>query len=183
MDQTNDSDQEMTVTSYVMTRSFADCMGFKWPKDLACIVNGERITYAQLKAKRIAEQKERLRRMETEPRPERRAAFVWVFYQPGLFGFCFEGYWLAIRTLKHTWTFGFRGSEDRSGLKTIDIMRMLPCGFLPLQENAEKWKEKFVKTYSRPGRFRKQGMVAGWVETDHDGGWPQRFTIAEPKMR
>lgn len=167
------------MSCYVMKRSFADFMGFKWPKDLACIVNGERITYAQLKAERIERQRKRLRSIENAPMPVRHAAYAWVFYQPGLFGFAFMGYWLAIRTLHHTWTFSFRGTELAGGLKTVDIMRMFPCGILPLSENFEKWKELFVKRHSRPGRFRKQGMIMGWVECEYEGRWPIKFTPIE----
>lgn len=158
-----------------MNRSFADHMGWRWPKDLACIVNGERITWAQLKAAKIERQKERLRRILEVPHAVRQAAYIWVFYQPGLFGFAYQGYWLAIRTLNHTWTFNFR--DHMNGLQPIDIMKMIPCGVLPLEENFEKWKEAFVKKYCRPGRFKRQGMIPGWVECEADGLWPDKFTV------
>lgn len=158
-----------------MERSFAEVMGFDWPKDLACVVNGERITYLQIKERKIMKQRKHLEKVLRHDGPVRHAAYVWVFYQPGLLGFAYQGYWLSIWTLRHTWTFRFRLDEMVSGLSTIDVMRMFPCGYLPLIENFEYWKEAFVRKYLRPGRFKKQGLVMGWVECDYEGGWPQRF--------
>lgn len=159
-----------------MSRSFADHMGFNWPKDIAFIVNGEPVTYAALREAKSKAQIERWKfKQSLNPSPVRHAAYVWVFYQPGLFGFAFAGYWLAIRTLRQDWTFSFRHAEYGNGLKTTDMMAMFPLGFLPIKENFEPWKKAFVKRYSHPGRFPKQGLVKGWVTCDYDGGWPTSF--------
>ena len=163
------------MTCYTMHRSFADFMGLKWPKELACIVNGDRITWAQLKAERVKRQRARMCSIDRmNINPIRHAAYVWVFYQPGLFGFAYQGYWLAIRTLNHTWTLGFKGGCS-IGIGIVDIMKMFPCGFLPLIENYEKWKKEFIRQYYRPGRFKKQGMVPVWVESGHEGKWPDKI--------
>jgi hypothetical protein len=150
-------------------------MGFHWPKEIACIINGERVTYAELKKAKSERQRRRLQSILENVESVRHAAYVWVFYQPGLFGFAYQGYWLAIRTLKHCWTFEFRHEPTGDRVKTIDVMAMFPCGCLPLVENFEKWKERFVKRYRRPGRFSKQGLVAVWIECDYEGGWPVRI--------
>jgi hypothetical protein len=168
------------MPNYVMTRSFADCMGFKWPKDVACIVDGRRITYTELKAKKAEETRKRLRQIE-RPETVRHAAHVWVYYQPGLFGFCYQGTWLSLRTLKDCWTFEFRGSDYARGTTAIDIMRLFPCGILPTMDNFEIWKEAFIKRYRKPGRFKRQGMVPVWAEYEYDGGRPMRVERMEEK--
>src|SRR3954465_1614118 len=123
-----------------MMRSFADNMGFNWPKDIAYVENGKAVTYAQLKAAKSARQARHLSEIMADG-PVRQAAYLWVFYQPGLFGFAYAGWWLAIRTLRHDWTFSFRHWEREDDLTTIKVMRQFPCGVLPVKENFEIWKE------------------------------------------
>lgn len=72
-----------------MHRSFAEHMGVKWPKDWAMKIDGVPVTWTEIHAKRTAWQQERLRRKRDWFTTERRAAYVWVFYQPGLFGFAY----------------------------------------------------------------------------------------------
>ena len=162
------------MSNYIMHRSFADFMGFNWPKEIAFVENGKRVTWAQLKAERVERQRKHLREVEATRCPVRHAAYVWVFYQPGIFGFAFMGWWLYVRTATQSWGFSFRSFEN--GITTLDIMRQFPCGVLPATENFEQWKMAFAKEHWRPGRFKKQGLLPVWIESDYEGGWPQKIT-------
>lgn len=138
-----------------MHRSFADFMGFDWPKDVAMIVNGERITYAQLLKERKEQQRKHLSRSLECNSPVRRAGFIWVFYVEGpIYG----GWHLYIRSLKKDW---WLHETDEIAL---EIMELFPCGLLPIPENFYRWKEAFGVTYARPGRFKKQALVPCWIE-------------------
>jgi hypothetical protein len=167
--------------NYIMHRSFAETMGVKWPKEIAFVENGKPVTYAQLLTERKKRQAEHLSRVLDIQPPRRIAAYVWVFLCPGIGGFAFYGYWLYIRALgKDWWIDGrswFRESEHGRNF-TLDLMGQFPCGLLPIFENFDRWKEAFAKTYSRPGRFKKQGLVLGWVELGSNG-WPVSFTPAQ----
>src|ERR1043166_9238042 len=159
--------QGRTMSS-IMNRSFADRMGFNWPKHIACVVSNHRlyktyVTFDQL----LEERKQKQRRHLAEllaVNPKRQAAFLWTFYQPGLFGFAYMGWWAYIRTLNKDWKLDEPREWELHGNFTLDLMRQFPCGLLPLPENFELWKEAFGETYSRPGRFEKQGLALGWVE-------------------
>lgn len=154
-----------------MHRSFAEHMGLKWPKEVAFIQDGKRVSWAEVKSIRIDRQARHLREVTRWEGSVRHAAFVWVFYQPGLFGFAYMGWWLYLRTLHHDWKFDLRLA--RQGLSALDIMRRFPCGVLPMEENFEAWKTAFATQNSRPGRFRKQGLLPVWVTCNFEGGWPQ----------
>jgi hypothetical protein len=174
------------MKNYIMHRSFAENWAkvrgvpCPWPKEIALIDSGRRVTFAELKAQRVERQTRHLRKVEAVEAPVRHAAYVWVFYQPGLFGFAYMGWWLYIRALTYDWAFSFRSFE--AGLTTLDIMRQFPCGVLPLEQNFEQWKPAFAKAHWRPGRFPKQGLLPGWVECKYAGGWPQRFTPKEGSL-
>jgi len=133
----------------------------------------EFVTYAQLKAERIKRQREHLRQVETVETPVRRAAYLWTFYQPGLFGFAYMGWWAYLRILgqrdDHKLRWDIVGSEDQLALR---CMELFPCGVLPMRENFDLWKEEFGREYRRPGRFKDQGLVPIWV-TLRSHGWPQ----------
>jgi hypothetical protein len=151
-----------------------------WPKGVKCYIsNGhgklEAITYAQLKAERIEKQRKHLAALDEIP-VTRQAGYVWTFYQPGLFGFAYQGWWAYIRTAYESWQLGVRGvNED----VTLDVMRMFPCGVLPIKENYRQWMETFGETYSRPGRFKQQGLAMVWVEFVR--GYPRKFHTVDSK--
>jgi hypothetical protein len=158
--------------SSIIFRSFADKMGWKWPREVACVEDGRNVTWDEIMDHRRENQRRRLETiMRVEPR--RRAAFVWVYYQPGLFGFAYQGYWLSIRTLNDCWTFNFRGSGC-GNLNVTDVMRAFPCGILPAEDNFEQWKVVFSRAYSRPGRRPHNAVVPVWVELD--SGRPKSIT-------
>ena len=148
----------------IMMRSFADRFGRKWPREWAMIVDHKPVTWADIHRKRAERDKRNIAR-KREPRTQRHAAYIWVFYQPGLFGFAYMGWWLYIRTVNESYAVDFRGLNSDLALK---IMRLVPCGILPAIENFEQWKEAFATEYHRPGRFKQQGLLAGWA-TVQDG--------------
>lgn len=144
------------------------------PRGVKCCINGEMVTYAQLKAERVKRQREHLHQVTTVETPVRRAAYLWTFYQPGLFGFASMGWWAYLRILgqrddhKLRWE-DFVGDEDQLALH---CMQLFPCGVFPARENFDLWKEAFGSQYRRPGRFKYQGLAPIWV-TLHSHGFPK----------
>ena len=147
------------------------------PKGVAYATNYggrlEFVTYAQLKVARMKRQAEHLRQVLTIETPVRRAAYLWTFYQPGLFGFAYMGWWAYLRICgqrdDHQLRLDIVGSEDQLVLR---CMELFPCGILPILDNFDLWKEAFGSQYRRPGRFAKQGLVPIWVIL-RSHGWPQ----------
>ena len=139
------------------------------PRGVKFVINGEPVTYAQLKAERKAErikrQREHLRQILISDSPVRRAAFLWCFYQPGLFGFAYAGWWAYLRICgereDHQLRWDIVGAEDKLVQR---CMELFPCGVLPIRENFETWKEEFGRQYRNPGRFKDQGLVPIWVK-------------------
>jgi hypothetical protein len=158
------------VNRYVMNRSFAEHMGFQWPKDIACIIDGEPITFAQLKAEKISRQRLRLQRIRGSDVPTRQAAYVWTFEVE--VDFPYGGWHLYIRSLRNSWWLHWEDDLAQN------IMQMFPCGLAPIRENFYSWKIAFGKSMSRPGRFRNQGLLIGWIEFDGWGTRPSRFIPA-----
>ena len=152
----------------VMTRSFADSMGFNWPPEWASLVDGKPVTFAELKAARIERQKAHMDLITDDGIPLRRAAHIWTFFVPG---WIYGGWHLYIRTIKNDWWIKNRYSGDWELIERI--MKQFPCGLLPLPENFGAWKSAFAKEYRRVSpRRRKQGMVACWVDVDACGNRP-----------
>jgi hypothetical protein len=141
-----------------MKRSFADCMGFNWPAEIAYKIDGRTVTYADMKADRIVKQKEHLQKILAIGGPVRRAAYVWTFFNPH---FPYSGWHLYLRTIEDSWW--IRTCDSLA----INIMQMFPCGLLPIPDNFYAWKEAFAKDHARPSSRRtKQGMVFGWVDVE-----------------
>ncbi len=159
------------MTTIIM-RSFAERMGVHWPQEIALLEDGKPVTWADIHKARTKHQNKRLWWKREYGVNQKRAAYIWVFYQPGLFGFAYAGWHLYIRTLNNSWWIRHNHYDDTL---MLDIMRRFPCGIIPVRENFNQWKEAFAKTYSRPGRFKKQGLVLGWVEFASNG-WPETFT-------
>jgi len=161
-----------------MYRSFADRMGFHWPENVAYAVREYSwrpltwVTYDQLLQERRERQVKRLQLVRECAGQLRIAAYVWTFYTRGLGGVAYAGWHLYIWALKRDWWLHW---EDPI---TVELMKMFPCGLLPIQQNFYCWKEAFGDTYSRPGRFKKQGLILGWVHLGRYNGRPQRFEVA-----
>jgi hypothetical protein len=84
----------------IMYRSFADSQGFNWPPEIAYTVDGKPVTFAEIKAKRVAAQRRHLDSILRCDAPVRRAAFVWTFFVEGPF---YGGWHLYLRTIKQKW--------------------------------------------------------------------------------
>lgn len=87
--------------------------------------------------------------------PVLKPCIVWVFYNSG---FPFGGWWIYIRTLKKYFGINFRGENDLNLVEKI--MRLFPCGVLPVFENFRQWAERFSKMYPTKsfGGRKKQGL-------------------------
>jgi hypothetical protein len=146
------------------------------PRGVAYAINKgrglEMVTYAQLKQARIEKQSEHLRRITAVDWPVRRAGYLWTFYQPGLFGFAYAGWWAYLRTVEQEdvqlrWD---RLHDDE--VLALHCMELFPCGLFPIRDNFDLWKEEFGRIYCRPGRFKKQGLAPVWVTVNYRG-FPQ----------
>lgn len=127
-------------------------MGLDWPKEWACKEDGYVVTFAEIKAERIAQQRKWLE-LKLKEDEQVRAAQVWTFFVPGLI---YGGWHLYLRTIEDSWWI------QRYGGQAEELMTKFPCGMLPMKENFYAWKKAFAKTYPRPG-LRQQGIVNGWV--------------------
>ena len=153
------------MTSIIM-RSALVAWGRTPPRELHSIVDGKIVTWSDIMATRRKQQAERLDRIRAIHTPVKRAGYIWIFYQPGLFGFVYKGWWAYLRRLGVE---GYQlrfGRFDRDDTLLLSIMEHYPCGVLPAPENFELWKEAFGNTYARPGRFAQQGLMPVWVHGD-----------------
>ena len=155
--------EKVSNMTTIMHRSFAKHMGFNWPREIACIVDGKPVTWAEIRANKTANQQRHLASILRCDAP-RRAAHVWTFFVPG---WIYGGWHLYIRTIKERWW--IRECDELA----LDIMTMFPCDLLPIRENFALWKQTFAKTYARASD-RQQGMVAGRVKIKCNG-CPERF--------
>ena len=149
----------------IMHRSFADHMGFNWPKDLAMIRNGERITFSQLKKEKVEEQRSHLRGILMNDNPVICPCIICTFHNKA---FQFGGWWLCVYTLKNSWTLDFRECREDIILK---IMRMYPLGYLPIIDNLDQWEARFAAAYHYPTqkRPRKHGLVIAHAKVSYEG--------------
>lgn len=126
-----------------------------YPDDVVCVVNGKPITksdilYAKRERQRMELAAKRCSSYDSIIKP----CFVWTFYNSGL---VYGGWWLYVRTLKESWEIDLR----RQGEMVLKIMRLFPCGYLPIFENFTPWLAAFAKEYHYPTRKRpvRQGMA------------------------
>lgn len=89
--------------------------------------------------------------------------FVWTFFNPAIFPY--HGWWLYVITHKGSWCIDER--HDRNNI-ALQVMRLYPCGLLPMTENLRAWKEEFARIYPKSTikRPKYQGMVIASVTTD-----------------
>jgi hypothetical protein len=150
----------------LITRSFADNQGWNWPPEIAVLVDGQPITFAQLKADRVERQRLHMARFFDYSRPTRRAAYIWVFYVDY---FIYGGWHLYLRTINDRWW--IRRVDDHMAR---EIMELFPCGMT--DHDFEAWKQAFAHKYPRVELGgQKQGMLTVWVDLD-SGGRPTRIT-------
>jgi hypothetical protein len=157
--------------------------GHAWPTEVAYMISDgqnrlKRVTWADIKADRVARQKRHLECVLQPTTPDRRAALVWTFFVPGpIYG----GWHLYIRTVHDSvWLHGPEYPREIRAELALSIMQMFPCGLLPIPENFYPWKEAFARAYPyKTKRGRKpQGIVFGWVELDPDGRNPRNFQLS-----
>jgi len=166
----------------IMLRSFANHHGIKWPADVACLVDGEPVTWAEIRKTR-RERQERIMRWKRRCDPPRIVpCYIWAFCVPGwIYGgwHCYVVTLCQGETQEQPVNFGRGGrfATFKGPALAESIMREIPLGFLPLAENWERWVAEFAKRYPRrhPHDPRKAGSRVGWLV---DG---RRFCLAKPK--
>lgn len=133
-----------------------------YPEDVVAVVNGKPITKADIRKEKRSHQERRLRAKRRSYEPTIKPCLVWVFWTDGLkpSGF-FMGWYLYIHSLHNSQ--GISIQRDRK--LVLKIMRMFPCGYLPIIENFEQWKVAFAAAFHRPTIKRpdKQGMAVAWA--------------------
>lgn len=166
----------------IMKRSFADAMGFKWPKDIACVVNGKPVTWAQVHEARRKRQAERLERIRLAEEPIVVPAYVWTFFNKQFIAY--YGWYCYVVT-RNRQSFGgptstiavnFRGFNTELALS---IMQAVPMGLLPSVENFERWMQLLAKRHPRKkprGDPRRAGSIVGWLYRR------DRFTLEKPSV-
>ncbi len=129
-----------------------------YPPDVVAVVNGRMVTKTDILNNKRHRQSLQLQARRSTDTPIIKPCFVWVFYNdPKIYPF-YSGWYLYIRTLRRDYPIGFK----RQNLKfRVPIMRLFPCGLLPMIENFEVWLQKFARIYHRPTSKRptNQGMV------------------------
>lgn len=142
-----------------------------YPADVIYVINGNPITKADL----LRAKRERQRRQLVAKRrnwdPLIKPCFVWVFWTNGLGGEAgfYRGWWLYINTLHASWNIGTKWGDQRK--LALKAMGLFPCGYLPMIENFNPWKEAFAGMYHRPTLKRpgKQGMAIARAEVSANG--------------
>lgn len=161
-----------------MTRKVYESWGemFNWkplPKNVASVYRTadcgfgivdkwKPVTWDEVFKERREKQKEHLESIRGRDIVTVKPCFVEVFYNNTNF---FSGWWIYVITLDKYYAVGFR---DQNKQLILPIMKLYPCGFLPLKENFAEWAAEFARIYHRPTRERKKniGMVAAWAKID-----------------
>lgn len=144
----------------VMSRSFADCQGFGWPREWALKKNGIPVTWRQVHEERAKRQIRELENKRAEWNSVKKVAVcVWVFFVPG---WLFGGWHLYLKGVgwKRWIRPGFGYNDDRL---TLEVMKLFPCGVFPALNNFYDWAPLFAKMYARTcPHGRKQGVSFVW---------------------
>lgn len=136
--------------------------------DVIFVINGLPITKTDILNVKRERQARQLALKRRTYEPITRPCFVWTFWTNGLgeTGF-FRGWWLYIKTLHESWIIDPRYRTDL----TLKVMRLYPCGYLPMIENFNPWKAAFAATYPYPTKKRpdRQGMVIARAKISSNG--------------
>jgi hypothetical protein len=151
----------------VMMRSFADTMGFKWPKEVARIEfsghgeKGHRVTWDEVMAARRKRQAERLENIMRPAEPEIVPCYVWTFFNRQEIPY--HGWYCYVVSRYFSVSVNFRGFDRELA---VSIMSAIPLGMLPIVENFSVWMPEFAKHYPRkhPHDPRKAGSKVGWIK-------------------
>lgn len=127
----------------------------------------ELVTWKEIHQQRAERQREQLKqKLWTDERWRVRPAQVWVFENTS---WLYGGWWCYIRTLHDTkWYGSTRKGEVREGSAlALELMRLIPCGVLPLRENFGEWMRAFAAQHPKPKSKkdpRKAGILNGWTD-------------------
>jgi hypothetical protein len=161
-----------------MTRSFADAMGLNWPPEIACIVNGQRVTWAEMGEQKRQRQRDELASKRRIDPLRIVPAYVWTFRVPG---WLFAGWhcWVVTRHEQFGVRWSDRGKWSQPTLAE-SIMRAYPMGLLPIAENFERWMIALAKTRPRrhPHDPRPAGSLIGWLDRE----WSGRFAMTREEL-
>ena len=140
-------------------------MGFDWrhprgflqnyPADVVAILNGKPITKGMLLDVKRDRQRRRLATILKPVEPLVYPAFIWTFHNDS---WLYSGWWLYVKTAYRSWQISV---GRRHGQFILPIMRLYPCGLLPIAENFSIWKQTFARVYVRKTHTRhlNQGMA------------------------
>jgi len=136
-----------------------------YPSDVVAVINGKPVTKADLLQAKQERQRRILAIRMLADHPITRPCFVWTFY---IDGFIKGGWWLYVKTSRKHWCINATGLYSHF---ILQIMRMFPCGYLPMIENFRPWKAAFADAYHYPTRKRptRQGMIVARAKVDCNG--------------
>lgn len=148
----------------LIKRSFADHMGWEWPKDVALCINGKHVTWAEVHAER-AERQRRTQERIYAPDPHRlRPAHLWTFFNKGWF----HGGWFCYICPhgEESFSRGYKGYVDGGSDWALHLMREVPL-VLPAPENWVAWKQEMARHHPKRRTRndpRRAGLLAGWTD-------------------
>jgi hypothetical protein len=162
----------------VMFRSFADSMGFKWPKEIARMeFNGHggkaiRVTWDEVMDYRRKRQADRMEDIMRPSEPDIMPCYVWTFFNRQ--SIPYYGWYCYVVTRHSSDAVNFRGFDLELA---TSIMKEIPLGMLAIKENFTAWMQAFAETHPRAKHKddpRKAGSRVGWIYKNRS------FTLARP---
>lgn len=135
-----------------------------YPSDVVYVVNGRPVTRTDILDAKRARQRRILDNIRRNWEPISKPCFVWTFFNKG---FLFGGWHLYIKTIDHSWGIGSRHHAQL----ILPIMRLFPCGYLPVMANFHEWMIAFANAYHYPTQKRpeNQGMAIARATIDDTG--------------
>ena len=156
-----------------MHRSFAEAFGFNWRPDVAMVVNGKPVTWAEVHENRRKRDERNVGWKRRVEEPAILPAYVWTFFNRQ--SIPYHGWYCYVVTRHDDIAVNFL-RFDRELAESI--MRAVPLGVSPTEANFERWMRKFAKQHPRPRHPkdpRQAGSIVGWLERRK---W---FTLERPK--
>lgn len=158
--------------STLILRSFADSMGWKWPANVASVVDGRKVTWDEIMERRRKMQRRRLEFIRSFS-PRIVPCYVWTFEVPGSI---FGGWWCYVMTIRDEIAVNFRGFDEELA---INLMSEINLGFLPIPEMFHEWMQALAEVHPRVGVSdpRKAGSFVGWFDRER-----RRFALNKSKL-
>lgn len=137
-----------------------------YPPDVVMLINGQPITRQDILNAKRERQRRQLQHILENRASQIKPCFIWVFYNDS---FPYGGWWLYIRTLRHSWGLNFSRLYGEEFI--IKAMALYPCGYAPVMENFGSWAERFAQKYGRVSSRgdRVQGMALARAKVDCTG--------------